>query len=72
MISIVKFQVSKSKKTYLEGKCVYQYKRVSLNVPTKLFKIVDPYLKEQLQAYATSQNGILELKFTNRTNPKKR
>jgi len=59
--SVVKLQVGTVRKRYLNKKRLYEYKRVSLNVPRRFHKIVEPLLGKQLQMRVSAKEGVITI-----------
>ena len=57
----MKFQVGTVRKRYLNDKHVYEYKRISLNIPRKFHKIVEPFLGKQLKISVTAKDDIVTI-----------
>ncbi len=58
---VVKFQVGTVRKRYLNGKRIYEYKRISLNVPRKFHKAVEPFLGKQLKMNVSTKEGAITI-----------
>ena len=56
---MVKLQVGTVRKRYLNDKRVYEYRRVSLNVPRKFHKLVEPFLGKQLKMGVSAKEGVI-------------
>ena len=55
-----RFQFRLAKKSYLRGKRVYEYGRISLNMPKKYHSLIVPLLKRDVEIKVTVQNeGVL-------------
>jgi hypothetical protein len=58
---LARFQVGTVRKSYMNKKRVYEYKRISLNVPRRFHKLVEPFLKEELQMTMTAEKGVITI-----------
>jgi len=56
---LVKFQVGTVRKRYLNNKRLYEYRRVSLNVPRKFHKVVEPFLGKQLKMEISAKENVI-------------
>jgi len=61
---VVKLQVGTVRKRYLNNKRLYEYRRVSLNVPRRFHSIVEPFLGKQLQMRVNSKEGVITITLT--------
>jgi hypothetical protein len=57
----VKFQVGTVKKRYMNNKHIYQYKRISLNIPKQFHKLVEPFLDKNLQMQMTTEKNTITI-----------
>jgi hypothetical protein len=58
---VAKFQVGTVKKRYLNNKRIYEYKRISLNVPRKFHKLVEPLLDRDFQVRVTAEKDTVTI-----------
>ena len=58
---MAKFQVGTVKKRYLNNKRIYEYKRISLNVPRKFHKLVEPLLDRDFQVRVTAEKDTVTI-----------
>ena len=58
---MVKLQVGTVRKRYLNNKRLYEYRRVSLNVPRRFHNVVEPFLGKQLQMKVSSKEGVITI-----------
>lgn len=58
---MAKFQVGTVKKRYLNNKRIYEYKRISLNVPRKFHKLVEPFLDREFQVRVTAEKNAITI-----------
>jgi hypothetical protein len=58
---MVKIQVGTVRKRYLNNKRLYEYKRVSLNVPRRFHNVVEPFLGKQLQMKVNAKEGVITI-----------
>ena len=58
---MARFQVGTVRKSYMNKKRVYEYKCISLNVPRRFHKLVEPFLKEELQMTMTAEKGVITI-----------
>jgi len=58
---VVKLQVGTVRKRYLNNKRLYEYRRVSLNVPRRFHNVVEPFLGKQLQMKVSSKEGVITI-----------
>jgi len=56
---LVRIQQRLSRKRYLNSKRVYEYERVSLNIPRKYHEIIKPFLEQDFDVNVTVENGSL-------------
>ena len=61
---MVRLQRRLARKRYLKSKQVYEYERISLNIPKKLHQIIRPYLGQDLYSEAMIERDSLFLKLT--------
>jgi len=55
-----RFQFRLAKKSYLRGKRIYEYGRISLNMPKKYHSLIIPLLKRDVEIKVTAQDeGVL-------------
>ena len=52
-----RFQFRLARKSYLRGKRVYEYGRISLNMPKKYHPLIIPLLKRDMEIKVTAQDG---------------
>lgn len=57
----MKFQVGTVRKRYMNKKRIYEYKRVSLNIPTRFHKTVEPFLDKQLQMKMIAKDNAITI-----------
>jgi hypothetical protein len=58
---MVKFQVGTVRKRYLNNKRLYEYKRISLNIPRKFHTLVNPFLGKQLNMEVCAKENALTI-----------
>ena len=58
---MVKLQVGTVRKRYLNKKRLYEYKRVSLNVPRRFHSVFEPFLGKQLQMRVSAKEGVITI-----------
>jgi hypothetical protein len=61
---MVRFQKRLARKRYLNSKRVYEYERISLPIPKEFHEAIKPYLKEDLDLRAATEEGSLILILT--------
>jgi len=61
---MVKLQKRLARKRYLKSKRVYEYERISLNIPKEFHETIKPYLKECLDLEVTAQKDSLTIVLT--------
>lgn len=61
---MVRLQKRLARKRYLNSKRVYEYERISLHIPKKFHEAIKPYLEEDLDLKATTQNDSLTIVLT--------
>jgi hypothetical protein len=57
----LKFQVGTVRKRYLNKKRLYVYRRISLNVPRRFHKLVEPFLGKHLQMNVTANEETVTI-----------
>ena len=50
-----------AKKRYLNGKYLYAHERIYLPIPSKLHKIVEPFMGQRLKMELAAKNGSLTI-----------
>ena len=55
----MKFQVGTVKKLYLNKKRLYEYRRISLNVPRRFHRLVEPFLDKEFQMNVTTDKNAV-------------
>jgi hypothetical protein len=50
-----------AKKRYLDGKYLYAHERICLPIPSRLHKIVEPFVGQRLKIEITAKNGSLTI-----------
>jgi len=50
-----------AKKRYLDGKYLYAHERIYLPIPSKLHKMVEPFMGQRLKMEITAKNGSLAI-----------
>ena len=61
---LVRIQRRVSRKRYLESKYVYEYERISLDIPRKFHKTVKPFLKQDLNMDMSIKGSYLVITLT--------
>jgi len=61
---LVRIQRRVSRKRYLESKYVYEYERLSLDIPRKFHKTVKPFLKQDLDMDLTTKGSYIVITLT--------
>jgi len=61
---MVRIQCRVSRKQYLGSKQVYEYERISLNIPRKFHSKVKPFLKQDLDMQVTTKGSSLVITLT--------
>jgi hypothetical protein len=56
---MVRLQKRLARKRYLNSKRVYEYERISLPIPKEFHEAIKPYLKEDLDLRAGTEEGSL-------------
>jgi len=63
---LVRIQRRLSRKRYLDGKYAYEYERLSLDIPRKFHKKVQPFLKQDLDIEISVKGCCLVIALTPR------
>jgi hypothetical protein len=50
-----------AKKRYLDGKYLYAHERICLPIPSRLHKMVEPFMGQRLKIEITAKNGSLAI-----------
>jgi hypothetical protein len=50
-----------AKKRYLDGKYLYAHERIYLPIPSRLHKMVEPFMGQRLKIEITAKNGSLTI-----------
>jgi len=50
-----------AKKRYLDGKYLYAHERIYLPIPSRLHKIIKPFMDKRLKMEITAKNGSLNI-----------
>ncbi len=61
---MVKFQVGTVRKRYLNKKRLYEYRRISLNVPHRFHELVEPFLDKEFQMNVTADKNAVTITLT--------
>ena len=61
---MVRIQCTVSRKRYLGSKQVYEYERISLNIPRKFHSKVKPFLKHDLDMDVAAKGSSLVITLT--------
>ena len=61
---LVRIQLRLSRKRYLESKYVYEYERISLDIPRKFHNKVKPFLKQDLNMDVSIKGSYLVITLT--------
>jgi hypothetical protein len=61
---LVRIQRRVSRKRYLESKYVYEYERISLDIPRKFHNKVKPFLKQDLEIDVSMKGSYLVITLT--------
>jgi hypothetical protein len=61
---LVRIQRRLSRKRYLESKYVYEYERLSLDIPRKFHNKVKPFLKQDLEMDVSMKGSYLVITLT--------
>jgi len=61
---LVRIQCRVSRKRYLESKYVYEYERLSLDIPRKFHNKVKPFLKQDLNMDMSIKGSYLVITLT--------
>ncbi len=62
--AMVKIKLSISKKRYLKGKRVYEYKRGHFLIPSKILKKLESYLREDFKVETSDKDDRISLTYT--------
>ena len=58
---MVKFQVGTVRKRYMNKKRLYEYKRISLNLPRKFHELLEPFLNQDFQIRVTAEKNTITI-----------
>jgi hypothetical protein len=61
---LVRIQLRLSRKRYFGSKNLYEYERISLDIPRKFHKIVKPFLKQDLDMDISIKGSYLVIALT--------
>lgn len=57
----MKFQVGTVRKRYMNKKRLYEYKRISLNLPRKFHELLEPFLNQDFQIRVTAEKNTITI-----------
>jgi hypothetical protein len=63
---LVRIQRRVSRKRYLNSKRVYEYERVSLNIPRKYHELLKPFLNQDFDVSIAVEKGYIAITLTPR------
>jgi CO dehydrogenase/acetyl-CoA synthase beta subunit len=61
---MVRLQKRLARKRYLRSKRVYEYERISLNIPKEFHEMIRQYLEEDLEMKVATERGSLTIVLT--------
>jgi len=61
---LVRIQRRVSRKRYLNSKRVYEYERVSLNIPRRYHELIKPFLDQDFVVSVAAEKGCIVITLT--------